>query len=179
MSRFAAIFKEQRLQQDKMAPMQPEIRTLWIHPRVPTIIIPALIDTEVYRFTPYTKKENIAQKKAAASVFWETILSKKELVPAVDGTLNRDHTCHFCYGKAQSEAIKRGNVDFFRESDGPWRGHKLRDIRGLITCPVLYRMECFACGATGIRAHTVSHCPFIEEYRRNQARRISTNRRCK
>ncbi|CAJ0582847.1 unnamed protein product, partial [Mesorhabditis spiculigera] len=122
MSRFAAIFKEQRLQQEKMTPMQPEIRTPTLPPRVPTIIIPALIDPLVYSFTPYTGKQ-LAEKKLAARMFWGMVLAKNESVPAADGTLNRDHTCHFCYRKAESEAIKRGNFHMFPESDGPWRGH--------------------------------------------------------
>ena len=40
-----------------------------------------------------------------------------------------------------------------------YESHSLKDERGFITCPVLYRYVCPFCGATGRLAHTVRHCP--------------------
>ena len=45
------------------------------------------------------------------------------------------------------------------ESRDVYRSHRLRDVSGDVTCPVLYAYKCVLCGVSGPTAHTIKYCP--------------------
>ncbi|KAH9635251.1 hypothetical protein HF086_014464 [Spodoptera exigua] len=53
--------------------------------------------------------------------------------------------CRFCKNNGERESY--------------YRGHRLRDARGAVCCPVLRAFRCPRCGAAGDRAHTSKYCP--------------------
>jgi len=53
--------------------------------------------------------------------------------------------CTFCKNNGESEAI--------------YGTHYLKDINGIVTCPILRAYTCPICGQNGDKAHTVKYCP--------------------
>ncbi|EGT40945.1 hypothetical protein CAEBREN_14163 [Caenorhabditis brenneri] len=69
---------------------------------------------------------------------------------------HRRPCCCFCYGRARVEAGAAGRPIPSKDDDGPWSGHhSITD--GVVVCPVLFRVVCGICGATGANAHTTDH----------------------
>lgn len=61
-----------------------------------------------------------------------------------------------------------------RETEQLYRSHTTKDEQGRVICPILKRLRCRSCGATGAEAHTLSNCPNVVNGR-NQQRAANEN----
>lgn len=67
--------------------------------------------------------------------------------------------CTFCYNNARKEIEKTGGKIDSYSNDCPWKGHSVKNSKGIVTCSYLRSLSCANCGATGDNAHTKKHCP--------------------
>ena len=61
----------------------------------------------------------------------------------------RVKVCSFCKSNDEVEII--------------YTSHSLKDADDNITCPVLLRLQCPICGASGEKAHTKKYCPVLQK----------------
>ncbi|KFB37941.1 AGAP006098-PA-like protein [Anopheles sinensis] len=54
--------------------------------------------------------------------------------------------CQFCFKNTNEASV--------------YQGHRCKDERGFVCCPVLQTLVCPYCKATGKRAHTIKYCPY-------------------
>ena len=64
-------------------------------------------------------------------------------------SLNRSKMCTFCRANGEEEII--------------YRSHSLKTPGNKISCPVLMKHTCEACGATGGNTHTIKYCPVMQK----------------
>ncbi|CAL2033590.1 unnamed protein product [Caenorhabditis brenneri] len=62
--------------------------------------------------------------------------------------------CSFCYKVAARWAAEQGVWVPSKDDYGYWSSHSLMGRYSVVTCPVLRRVVCGHCGATGDHAHT-------------------------
>ncbi|EGT40911.1 hypothetical protein CAEBREN_19476 [Caenorhabditis brenneri] len=62
--------------------------------------------------------------------------------------------CSFCYKVAAQWAAEQGVQVPSKNDYGYWSSHSLMGRYSVVTCPVLRRVICGHCGATGDHAHT-------------------------
>lgn len=62
---------------------------------------------------------------------------------------NRSKICSFCRANGEEEMI--------------YRSHSLKTPGNKISCPVLMKHTCEACGATGENTHTIKYCPVMQK----------------
>ena len=61
----------------------------------------------------------------------------------------RVRVCSFCKSNDEQEII--------------YTSHSLKDADDNITCPILLRLRCPICGASGEKAHTKKYCPVLQK----------------
>uniref|UniRef100_A0A0N4ZWD9 Nanos-type domain-containing protein n=1 Tax=Parastrongyloides trichosuri TaxID=131310 RepID=A0A0N4ZWD9_PARTI len=103
---------------------------------------------------------------------WDNDLTKNPIIELIINEYIkhlRKHTtfCTFCFNRARKECEKEGKLFIPSTQYGQWIGHKIKNARGIVTCPYLRTMSCANCGATGDNAHTKKHCPHPELIMKN------------
>uniref|UniRef100_A0A1I8I1Q0 Nanos-type domain-containing protein n=1 Tax=Macrostomum lignano TaxID=282301 RepID=A0A1I8I1Q0_9PLAT len=66
---------------------------------------------------------------------------------------------------------------FCRQNQEPFHvytSHRLADINGNVTCPVLFRYVCPICGVSGSKAHTIKYCPLGNGTNQQQRHRLQS-----
>ncbi|KAK7083523.1 hypothetical protein SK128_008501 [Halocaridina rubra] len=89
---------------------------------------------------------NSYENSSASTIQVQTRKKKREII------------CRFCFKK-------RGTGDY---------NHPLKDSFGNVLCPVLQKVVCPKCGATGAKAHTYGYCHITEDNTRSSEAKGST-----
>ena len=78
-------------------------------------------------------------------------------------TSNRSKICSFCRANGEEEII--------------YRSHSLKTPGNKVSCPILMKHTCEACGATSENTHTIKYCPVMQKRLKMNLLNNLTNRR--
>lgn len=119
----------------------------------PEVKVPSLYDLpleEVLNIAGKMPWDRDLEVNRFAEFFYKEYLNYKR---------NELQFCSFCYNNARKEVEKVGGIMENCSGSCPWKGHSIKNAKGIVTCPLLRNLSCTNCGATGDNAHTKKHCP--------------------
>ncbi len=95
---------------------------------------------------------NFSNKKKLRSENLQIDFSQFNFKPTKTG--NKTLSCNFCRNNGEPEHI--------------YMSHSFKNIRGVVTCPILASYKCEYCGESGSGAHTITYCKLYKESKRNR-----------